>query len=372
MTGAILLAVIQTFSKPADRQTRSLAGLLVLLLVHCLGELFTYSGAYQYAPSLAGAELPLRVLLGPALFFYAHATMSPQHAIPAKYYKLALAGPLMVIVAMLPFVLSLDAQQKLALADPSTRDPDHFKLALFACSTGTLLFLGFTAVYLGAALRLHQQHRTQLMARFSSIEKRSMDWFRGILLMWGSAWLLYAIEFSAGAFGWHWFGSGLVLPLLESVILVAFIHLALRQPVLTQEDKDIPAAQQPRSPTLSEPRMKEIAEKLVLAMQKDKVFLNEALSLNQLSKDISVSENHISETLSQYLKSNFFHFVNGYRIEAAKRLLRTTSNPVTSIAFEVGFNSKSTFNAAFRKSVGTTPTAFRNHMTTTETQNFVS
>ena len=71
MLGVMLFALLDTWNKPRQRQNFYLAGLFGLLLMHILGELFIYSGAYQYAPGLAGMNLPVRVLLGPALYFYA-------------------------------------------------------------------------------------------------------------------------------------------------------------------------------------------------------------------------------------------------------------------------------------------------------------
>lgn len=90
--------------------------------------------------------------------------------------------------------------------------------------------------------------------------------------------------------------------------------------------------------------------------------MQDDLSLNRLSESIAVSDNHISETLSQYLSTNFFHFVNGFRIEEAKKRLHDKEKQVSTIAYEVGFNSKSTFNTAFKKFVGTTPSAYRNQI----------
>ena len=72
------------------------------------------------------------------------------------------------------------------------------------------------------------------------------------------------------------------------------------------------------------------------------------------------SENHISETLSQFLHTKFFQFVNGFRVEEAKKALQDKDKLITRIAFDVGFNSKSTFNTAFKKVVGYSPSAYRN------------
>ncbi|WP_232771487.1 helix-turn-helix domain-containing protein [Colwellia sp. 12G3] len=102
-----------------------------------------------------------------------------------------------------------------------------------------------------------------------------------------------------------------------------------------------------RAALLSAEKMQLIASKLEGAMNEDKLFLQDNLSLNKLSESISESENHISETLSQFLHTKFFQFVNNFRVEEAKKALQDSDKLVTSIAFDVGFNSKSTFNTAF-------------------------
>ena len=123
MTGMTILALVEAFKRPGGRQNFFLKALLLLLLVHLAGELFIYSGAYVYAPGIAGAQFPFRVLLGPALFFYAHATMSPESKVDRKLIVLAISGPFVVIVAMFPFIFLITPEQKLALANPLTRDP---------------------------------------------------------------------------------------------------------------------------------------------------------------------------------------------------------------------------------------------------------
>ena len=70
----------------------------------------------------------------------------------------------------------------------------------------------------------------------------------------------------------------------------------------------------------------------------------------------------LSQIINERLNKNFFELVNAHRIkEAKKRLLDPDAEPLTilAIAFEVGFNSKSAFNAAFKKYTRMTPTQFR-------------
>ncbi|MBQ4810230.1 AraC family transcriptional regulator [Pseudoalteromonas luteoviolacea] len=359
MLGIIALALVQAWRKPQQQQTTFLIVLLCLLFTHVCGELFIYSGAYQYLPALAGLQFPIRTLLGPALYFYARATMSPNVSISRRSYAIAALGPILVMVAMIPFMFSLTPQEKLALADPATRNPEHFKVAFLTCLVAMVIFIVFIAIYFVSALKVHARHRQQLMERFADIQSRSLDWFKVMLLLWGLVWFFYATAYLPGFTGWSIPGQGVFLPLLEAGVLLAFAQLALNQPILTQSDKGTPIAHQTRTATLSNDRMDTIASKLKDVMAQEALFMDDALSLNKLSRSIGVSENHISETLSQLLKTNFFHFVNSYRVQNAQQLLINTDKRVSTIQYEVGFNSKSTFNTAFKKVTGITPSQYR-------------
>lgn len=361
MLGTIVFALMGTLTKEKSRQTGYLAGLLMLLLVHVLGELLMHTGAYVYAPNLVGWQVPLRVLLGPMLYFYACAAMSLQKQLTIKHIVLALSGPALVIISMLPFVLGFTAEEKLALADPATRNPEHFKIAKFVCVAGMTIFVIYTSIYLSAALKVHKRHYQQLLERFSTIEQRSLIWFKRILWIWGGAWLFYAVEYVLDFIGFRWSGTGIVFPLIEASILMVFAHLALKQPILKDAEKVETNSPKtvPRTATLKPEQMQDIAQKLRQVMTHEALFKEEDLSLNRLSDAVSCSENHISETLSQHLNSNFFAFVNGYRVEAAQELLRSTDKLISTIAYDVGFNSKSTFNSAFKKATSMTPSAWR-------------
>ena len=358
--GMTVFALLDVLNRPKERQTVFLKGLLLLLLIHLAGELFIYSGAYVYAPALAGVQFPFRVLLGPALYFYAHATMSPDKAIDKRLWILALSGPVIVVLVMIPFIFMISPAEKLALANPLTRDPELWKTAVFTCLATTFVFILFTIVFLIMALKLQNAHHQQLLDRFSDIEQRSLDWFRPVLFIWGTVWLMYAVEFSLGALGIFWFGSGTLLPVIEVFALAIFMQKALNQKVLNESDKGLPRSTQHRAVLLSPEKMQLIAVKLEHAMKEDKLFLQDTLSLNKLSASISETENHISETLSQFLNTKFFQFVNSFRVEEANRALQDRDKLITTIAFDVGFNSKSTFNTAFKKIVGHSPSVYRN------------
>ena len=95
-------------------------------------------------------------------------------------------------------------------------------------------------------------------------------------------------------------------------------------------------------------------------MSEEKKYLDDTLRLQGLAQDLLISPHQLSRILNEIYGLNFNGFINNYRVNAAKELL--VGNPgrtVISIAYEVGFNSKSTFNAQFLKIVGVSPAEYR-------------
>ena len=101
-------------------------------------------------------------------------------------------------------------------------------------------------------------------------------------------------------------------------------------------------------------------QRVVRHMRSAKPFLDPELSLATLATDLSMASRELSELLNHTAGKHFFDFVNEYRVEHAKLLLSHPSKPsILRVVMESGFNSKSSFNAAFKKHTGLTPSAFR-------------
>ena len=357
--GSIGFALVMALTNRRQRGDRALYFCLALiaLLAHVLGQLVIVSGAYRYAPHLVGADLAIKMVLGPAVYFFARALMSTERPRFGGLDWLVLLGPLLVLVATLPFA-SLSAEQKLALADPATRNPDHYRIALYTCTASLVIFLAFTGCYLVSALRLQMRHRRRMMEEFANIERKSLDWLRTILLVFAGAWTFFAIKQVLWVTGTSIPAFNIALAFTETLAIAAFAYLGVHQPDLPSEQAT--KAEEPaRRPILSEQRMSRTAAKLVGALEADKLYADSDLSLRKLSDITGVTKNHISETLSQHLGVNFFDLVNRHRADEAKRLLGETGLNTLEVALEVGFNSRSTFNAAFKKHVGVPPSEFR-------------
>jgi YesN/AraC family two-component response regulator len=105
---------------------------------------------------------------------------------------------------------------------------------------------------------------------------------------------------------------------------------------------------------------KELLDKLTALMMRDKPFLQPGFSLPELAGKLNTTVHILSQVINDGLGKNFFEMVAVYRVEEAKRLLKEQPHvKVEEIAEQVGYNSKSSFNTAFKKISGKTPSEYR-------------
>jgi AraC-like DNA-binding protein len=106
----------------------------------------------------------------------------------------------------------------------------------------------------------------------------------------------------------------------------------------------------------------ELKNNLLRLMSEKKYYLNPELSLSQLAEELGIYKHYLTQVLNDELHLNFYDFVNNYRVEEIKELMR---NPkynhftIFAIALEAGFNSKSAFNRIFKKATGLTPSQYK-------------
>jgi AraC-like DNA-binding protein len=126
------------------------------------------------------------------------------------------------------------------------------------------------------------------------------------------------------------------------------------------EPKELNQSKTITNSLISDNRIIEFAEKLNLFMEREKPFLDANLTLPILASKLDCSIHFLSKVINDHFQKNFFDFVNEYRVNYFISLLQNPKNKqytLLSLGFESGFNSKSTFNVAFKKVTGKTPTA---------------
>jgi AraC-like DNA-binding protein len=100
-------------------------------------------------------------------------------------------------------------------------------------------------------------------------------------------------------------------------------------------------------------------KELLHLMEFEKPYLNPKLTLNELSQQLDMSSNNMSQLINQYEQVNFYDFINKYRVEEfIKRAHSNTNFSLLAHALDSGFNSKSSFNIVFKKLKSGTPSQY--------------
>ena len=116
---------------------------------------------------------------------------------------------------------------------------------------------------------------------------------------------------------------------------------------------------------ISDKRKTELRNNLIEILETKKIYKNSKLTLSSLSKELDSNTSYLSKVINDEFNMNFNNFINSYRIKEARRLLSNPDNfnyTIASIAEEVGFNSISVFNKAFKDTTGLTPSFFLKSM----------
>lgn len=117
-----------------------------------------------------------------------------------------------------------------------------------------------------------------------------------------------------------------------------------------------------RKSSLSEERKETILARVIKEMETNKYYTNNLASLSGLSKQINESSHHVSQVINEKLDKNFFELLAGYRVDYAMKLIRDDKEgkyTVEELAEMVGYNSKSSFNNAFKTITSKTPSEYR-------------
>ncbi|MBN1926662.1 MAG: AraC family transcriptional regulator [Prolixibacteraceae bacterium] len=225
--------------------------------------------------------------------------------------------------------------------------------------------------YCTATLIILSQHREKIKNNFSFTEKINLKWLFvlsiGLFLIWAGASVLVVMNrFFYFSFNLTWFF--IVIPVFIFFIGFYGIKQQVIYPDKLLDDEPgietIPDESKPlgyKKSGLNTEKMKTIYETLENILQEDKTYLEPGLCLSDLSKKTNIPAHHITQTLNVYAGKNFFEFVNSCRVEEFKNRVKNKDHldySLLGIAFDCGFNSKSSFNRIFKKITGISPSEY--------------
>lgn len=361
---ALLFVVFLLQKKPRFLYDNILIGWLTFLSVFIGTYAFYSHELFTHFRLLSISLVSLFLLHGPFLFFYVRALVSGRQKFPG--YDLS---------HLLPFVLF-----NLYILVCSFDPPAAERLNIERLSNGFnppilfLLFLVLTAlsgtVYFILTLHLFRKFDIRIFNTYSSLAGIDLKWLRLLVIIFGIAWTILIcitmIHHVFNMFSMIFCTDGLFLSLSAFVILIGYF--GLKQKIIfaqgeisVPENGPIPMTKYAGS-RLTDPEAKLYAEKLLTLMSSSKPYLNPELNLSQLAGNLGISSHFLSQVINEKFGSNFFDFINEYRVEEFKLKLSDSKYSCFSllgIALECGFNSKSAFNRIFKQKTGLTPSQFK-------------
>lgn len=217
-------------------------------------------------------------------------------------------------------------------------------------------------IYGAACLFQLVRYRALLKERYSSIEKIDLVWLHllvgGFLLAW--TWSLVTHVYGFYRPGevsdlMGIVGNYMTFVLINILVFYTLMHSGVFEGISQDTRRGRPADDR-------EPIDPGHVERIRAAMEREKLFLNHRLTVDEFAGHVKLPPRQVSSVIKRTFSRNFLEFVNGYRVEEAKRILADPANgddSVLEIASKAGFNSKATFNRFFRKFAGLTPTEYR-------------
>lgn len=306
---------------------------------------------------IAGFFLPL--IYGPVNFFYINSLLKP-----SKTKKLHIVLHLIpyLFLTSLFIIIKLQYQESILIANGQISISREF--LPYLKKIGYLLaFQG--VLYVGYNYYLIVKYQKKLVERVSNIRSINLQWIKIYII--GSV-IVFFIIFSIHSFADDLLkATGFYASQVTMIVLIVqvtyFGFYAVKQTSLFSEKKDYDQfTTKYQKSGLSRKEASRIATLLEQFMKEQKPFLNPDLTIRSLSSDLKISQNHLSQTINEIFHQNFYTYTNSYRVAYVKELINNKEYDKMSllgIAFEAGFNSKSSFNAVFKKLTRLTPNEYK-------------
>jgi AraC-like DNA-binding protein len=347
----ILLALALLGLKQANRTAaRLLAAFMMVSAISMGGSLLVSTKYILIYPHFAQIAAPFHFLFGPLIFLYVRAATSSESRLRKR-----------ALLHLIPF--GLCAAFYLPLYIQSSADKlDYLKAAfenyppaewrirslLLVCQ-----FLPYLILTLLTFLAYARKAKDA-----ASVGRLNLLWLRTfivmILIICGVGLFRLVVDFRAETM--------LLVPFCFSIMVYVAGYMALKHPEALTGGNASPLPKKYEKSSLTPERAEVYLRKLLQVMETESLYRDGNLTLQKLAERLSIPVNHLSQIINERLGQTFIDFIGAYRVKEAQKMLLDPAKKhytVIAIAEEVGFNSKSAFNAVFKKQVNMTPSEYR-------------
>lgn len=329
-----------------------LGGIVLLKTIEALGDYLIISGEILEYPHFSGIPDILLPLFGPLVFLYTknftHKKIDIRPVLILSTFSIGFN-----LIVTMPYFFQTAEYKRNVLNTLMHIEPSVGSYIMYYSVEGI-----FNIIFIAISIFMLKSFRNEAKEKFSLYQRINYDWLTGLFRIMGGIYLvqiLFSILAKMDKINFSTFFS--ISSFASVSLLYAIFYLALKRPVLADEIVDEPHVSDEKkkgkyeSSSLTSEKEKEYALKLVDLMNSEEPYLNPKLKIGDLSKMTGISVNHLSQVINEALDKSFADFVNEYRVSKAKKMLvseKYSEYTILTLAMEVGFNSKSSFNSAFK------------------------
>lgn len=169
--------------------------------------------------------------------------------------------------------------------------------------------------------------------------------------------------FNFDSFGLEpWIDADFIANTFLTIILFAMAFIFIQHPAFLREAVSVVNLPKYRTSPLDEDKKNTYHQRLLALMEQEKAYRDSELRLEDVAAKLEVSPYYLSQILSEKQGQNFYEFINVYRVKEAQELIESPRNDhktLLALGLEAGFNSKTSFNRAFKKYAGMTPSEYK-------------
>lgn len=357
---SLFLSILLFTKRGKSNADLVLAFWLFLISLHLFCYYLLASAKFLEFPYLLGLEIAMPLLHGP--FFFLYTTLLIGKRISKLYCFLHLLPAVLVYITLSKFFLLSGAEKIFIYENDGVGYLGLLKIIHFA-------ILPSGIAYIIMSLYLIEEHRKNISNLVSYLENINLNWLRNLMIGMCIIWLsillgndittftlvdLYILFI--GYFGIKQVGmfSNNVIPLPTNNLEMGLLGVIEDKPLITTRVKY-------HKSTIGDRLLSEIHLQVTQLMQQEKLFKDPELGLNELAEQLNIHPNVLSQVINTLENKNFYDYINELRIEEFKLILIRPENQkftLLALAYEVGFNSKTSFNRNFKKKIGMSPTAY--------------
>ncbi|MGX1930150.1 helix-turn-helix domain-containing protein [Flagellimonas sp. 2504JD4-2] len=327
----ITFALYLCFFKKKKTLTNYLLALILVFMAFRIGKSVMLNFGNDLEPVFIFTGLALLLLIGPLLRWYSAGMTTVGFRLPKSF-----------IFELLPFALLFLGSLFV------TRDwfESHNKEVIIVFGSGLIfiyLHFAFYIFIVGRAVK--KSKRSTPVEQRTKSQKAILAWLSLVVIGFVIIWISYFLNIIEDTIPY------IIGPMMYSAV-VYFLSFKAFQLKVTDIDGNV----------FKKNDNINLFDQITKLVKDKSLYLEPDVSLGSLSKLLGISTQKTSEVINQHSKQNFNDFINHYRVQEAKRMLLDSENKnytISSIAFDSGFSSLSSFNSAFKKFEGTTPSAYK-------------